>query len=449
MPERLSRVAIIGAGFSGALFAINLVRHDGPDALLIERSGGFGGVAYSTADPDHLLNVRAAGMSAFPDAPTHFSDWAAQRMPPATSTSFVPRAAYGAYLGELLDRTEAEAGGRLARLHGAAVAVHPDAGGVTIVLEDGRRERADAAVLAFGNLPPHTPPGFDPERLGERYVGNPWDRRVAADLSSDDTVLLVGTGLTMVDVALTLDRAGFEGSIVAMSRRGLIPRAHGDSAPGRPAERPRAAAIGLLRMVRERADAIGWRGAVDELRPITQDLWRAASATDRARFLRHLRPWWDVHRHRLAPQVAARIDTMRAEGRLTVRAGTPLGCDIDGDGAVVTWRPRGGSSAERLGVRRVVNCTGPAGDAARADDPLLRRLLDDGLARPDAFRLGLDVDAGSRLIGVDGCAQPRLYALGPVTRGAHWEITAVPDIRTQVWHLARRLSNAHWVGDGL
>lgn len=443
MPERLSRVAIVGAGFSGTLLAVNLVRHDGPDALLIERGDSFGrGVAYSTGNDDHLLNVRAANMSALPDAPTHFADWLASREPAATPATFVPRATYGAYLDELLADTGRTAGSRLLQRRGQVVAARPDTYGVTLVFADGQRERADALVLATGNLPPHPPAGLDLDRLGDRYVGDPWRPDIADGLGARDTVLLLGTGLTMVDVALTLDGAGFRGRIVALSRRGLLPRAHGEGAAGKLGERPQAKAVALLGRVRRRADEIGWRAAVDELRPYTQDLWRAASAADRARFLRHLRPWWDVHRHRLAPQVADRLETMRAAGRLDVRAGTPVASDESG----LDYRPRGTTARARIDAARIVNCTGPAGDATRSADPLLRQLLADGLARPDAFRLGLDVDAHSRLIGADGLPQPRLHALGPVTRGAHWEITAVPDIRVQAWHLARRLSNAHWVG---
>jgi uncharacterized NAD(P)/FAD-binding protein YdhS len=447
MPERLSRVAIVGAGFSGTLLAVNLVRHDGPDTLLIERGERFGrGVAYATGNPDHLLNVRAANMSALPDAPAHFAEWLAARNPAAGPATFVPRATYGAYLDDLLAWTRRYAGTRLSERRADVISVRPDLYNVAIGFADGCQERADVVVLATGNLPPHTPPGLDPAPLGDRYLADPWRLDLAAGLRASDTMLLLGTGLTMVDMALTLDGTGFAGPIVALSRRGLVPRAHGDGPPGKLAERPPARLVPLLRAVRRRAEAIGWRGAVDELRPHTQDLWRAASPADRARFLRHLRPWWDVHRHRLAPEIAGRIDAMRASGRLVVRAGTLMGCDATG----VRFRPRGSHTVERIDVARVVNCTGPAGDAARSTDPLLRQLLADGLARPDAFRLGLDVDADSRLIGADGRPQARLYALGPLTRGAYWEITAVPDIRVQAWHLARRFSNAHWVsGEGL
>lgn len=442
MPGRLSRVAIIGAGFSGSLFAINLVRHDGPEALLIER-GEFGrGVAYSTGNADHLLNVRAANMSALPDRPAHFADWLAAHDRTATPGDFVPRGTYGAYLSELLAATADQAGPRLTTRRASVVDIRPDGDGVRIGLADGSHEHADAAVLTTGNLPPHPPPGIDPDILGDGYYGDPWNPEVTRALDDRDTMLLLGTGLTMVDVLLALDGAGFRGRVVALSRRGLLPRAHAASSPAKLADVPPSTGTALLRSVRARAGTIGWRSAIDELRPHTQELWRRATHADRARFLRHLRPWWDVHRHRLAPEVAARLDTLRENGRLEVVAGTVVASEPD----AIHWRPRGGDTVERLPVSRVINCTGPAGDAARSRDPLLRQLLADGLARPDAFGLGLNVDAESRLIGADGRPQPNLYALGPVTRGAHWEITAVPDIRSQVWNLARRFSNAHWVG---
>ncbi len=175
-------------------------------------------------------------------------------------------------------------------------------------------------------------------------------------------------------------------------------------------------------------------------------MWLSASDDQRDRFLRHLRPWWDVHRHRLAPAVAATIEAMIARGQLTIVGGKPSAYVPSGNGVAVTYRPRGADAETTLHVRRIVNCTGPQGDLARSREPVLRSLIESGHARPDPARLGLDVDAQSRLVGADGVAHPRLFGLGPMTRGAFWEIVAVPDIRTQVWTVARRLAQAHWVG---
>src|SRR5690606_32793202 len=175
-------------------------------------------------------------------------------------------------------------------------------------------------------------------------------------------------------------------------------------------------------------------------------MWANASEDERARFRRHLRPWWDVHRHRLAPEVADRLEAMQASGRLAVVAGKTLGFTPGARQVEVSWRPRGSDATERLRVRRIVNCTGPLGDLARITDPLLMSLRERGAIRPDAAHLGIGVNGVGQVIGSDGQPSERIYAIGPMTRGAFWEIVAVPDIRRQTWDVARRLSNAHWVG---
>ncbi|MDV3456564.1 FAD/NAD(P)-binding protein [Sphingomonas sp. HF-S4] len=443
----IEHVAIIGAGFSGTLQAINLLRHEGPRATLIERAPVAGtGLAYGAAHPSHLLNVRASNMSAFPDDPSHFVRWLEALGVPDAPAAFIPRVTYGEYLRELLEAALRDPSGRLTLLRDEVQDITLD-GGVKVALRN-RTLDADAAVLAVGNLPPHDPPGLDPERLSaERYKGDPWDAGVPENLSSTDTVLIIGTGLTMIDVVLLLDARGFKGRIVALSRRGLLPRSH---APGsdwqKIGERPATTASHLLRGVRDRGEAVGWRNAVDELRPFTQAMWGNASEAERGRFLRHLRPWWDVHRHRLAPEVYARLMAVIDRGQLEVIAGKTLGFEERPEGIEVGFRRRGSDRAETLRAQRIVNCTGPLGDLARTQEPLLQKLAARGLIRPDAAHLGIDVDNQGQTIAADGQPNAKLYALGPMTRGAFWEIVAVPDIRTQTWNVARRLSNAHWVG---
>lgn len=447
----IEHVAIVGAGFSGTLQAINLLRHGGPRATLIERAPVAGtGLAYGAAHPSHVLNVRAANMSAFPDDPGHFVRWLEARGVADAATAFIPRVTYGAYLREMLDAALRDHGDRLELVRGNVTAIAPRTPGtpMRLTLDDGRVIAADATVLAVGNLPPHDPPGLDPALLPPgRYWGDPWDPALPQGLVPDDAVLVIGTGLTMVDVVLMLEANGFTGPIVALSRRGLLPRAHAAAtAWERIAERPTTRASALLRFVRARGEAVGWRNAVDELRPFTQSLWGHAGRDERARFLRHLRPWWDVHRHRLAPEVAARLQAMVDRGRLRIVAGKTLDFTPDGRGVAVRWRPRGADAVETLHVQRIVNCTGPLGDLSRTTEPLLRRLVADGALRADAARIGIEVNNQAQTIAADGSVNADLYALGPMTRGAFWEIVAVPDIRTQTWALARRLSNAHWVG---
>jgi len=443
----IHHVAIIGGGFSGALQAINLLRHQGPRATLIERRDAAArGVAYSAAHPDHLLNVRANNMSALPQEPDHFERWLAHRHP-ALAGGFAPRLVYGDYLAELLDDARRAAPERLDLVQGEAVDVTRDGEGWRIVLGDGCMVAADAIILAPGNLPPHIPGGIDPGALPMgSFAAEPWSGDIADGLIDTDQVLVIGTGLTMIDIALLLDARGFSGRIIAVSRRGLSPRAHAPVKPSALDERPLPEAIALLRHARARSNDVGWRAAVDELRPYTEGLWAAADIDQRRRFLRHLRAWWDVHRHRIAPQVAAKIDAMRAEGRLEIVAGKLIGADPEEKGSRVRYRPRGQDDLVELSVRRIFNATGPQGDLLRTEEPLLRKLLARGLIRPDPLRIGIDVTRQSEVIGADGGLFPNLLALGPMTRGTFWEIVAVPDIRRQTWAVARRLSNAHWVG---
>lgn len=443
---KVDHVAIVGGGFSGVLLAINLLRHDTVRVTLVERQRDrLGrGLAYSAPHLDHVLNVRAANMSALPDAPAHFVDWL-QAEGAGQEASFATRRGYGAYLCTLLDAARAYAGERFTVLEDEAVDLTTGEHGAALTLRSGARVDADIAVLAPGNLPPHDLPAFA-GLAHPAYVNDPWSTDIAAGLAPQACVLLLGNGLTAVDCALSFENAGFAGKIIAVSRRGLAPHAHAPAQEfARRSARPTGPVSALVHDVRARARAIGWRNAVDELRPFTQDMWRAATPAERRRFLCHLRPYWDVHRHRIAPEVAARLDRLRANGRLTGRAAKVISAAPAGEGLIVTLRPRGADTDEVLRVARVINCTGPLGDLRRAADPLLKNLFARGDIRPDPLAIGIDVDRQCRAIASDGNAQDRLYVVGPMTRGAHWEIVAVPDIRQQVWSLARQITNAHWV----
>lgn len=434
-------VAIVGGGFSGAMLAVQLLRR-GARVTLVERGGSPGrGLAYGAADPIHLLNVRAGNMSAYPDDPGHLARWLDARGLADAASRFAPRRLFGDYVEEQLAEAVTAAPGRFAHVRAAAEDLEQREAGIVLRTDAGERIEADAAVLALGNLPPPAPPGLDPARLPDgSYWGDPWAPGATAGLDNG-SVLLVGTGLTMVDLALLLDARGFAGRIVALSRRGLIPRPHRDEPPpaDRRTEPPRAIDSNLVREVRARAAAIGWRHAVDELRPFSQGLWRGATAAQRRRFIRHLRPRWDVHRHRIAPQVAAGIQALIDDGRLEVAAGKLVSTEAADGGVRVRWRPRGSDELHEAVFARIINCTGPEGDLPRSSEPLLRRLLERGRIRPGPIGLGLDADAQGRVLAANGTPDPRLYAVGPLTRGLYWEIVAVPDIRGQVADLAATL----------
>jgi len=432
-------VAVIGAGFSGVLTAVHLLRApDGPRVLLIERGPRFGrGAAYSSANAGHLLNVRGANMSALPDAPGHFLEWLGVNQAEGERV-FVTRDRYGAYLQSLLREAAGAAAGRLAFEHDDAVDVARTSGGWSVGLAMGRRVKVDAVVLAIGNLAPPAPEGVSEDVMkSDRWVADPW-AWIETKAAATGDVLLIGSGLTAVDVALSIGESEPNAQILALSRHGLAPRAHAPiHAVAARREPPSGSVRKVLRQIRNEARE-DWRAAIDSLRPHIQELWRSWSVTERQRFLRHARPWWEVSRHRLAPEVAADLDRLTAAGLFAVAGGRLVSLTLAPGGLEAVWRPRGGSALQRRRVGMAINCAGPLSDVERARDPLIAGLIRAGLARSDACRLGLDVDLASRLIGADGTVEG-LYAVGPLTRGQVYEMTSVPDIRIQAADVARTL----------
>jgi uncharacterized NAD(P)/FAD-binding protein YdhS len=250
----------------------------------------------------------------------------------------------------------------------------------------------------------------------------------------------------MVDVTISLLDQGHRGQIIALSRRGLLPRRH-TAVPAPATEHaPFPTAVNALaRFIRQQTrhatDQGGsWQPIIDELRPFTVDVWQTMPLRDRARFLRHLRPWWDVHRHRMAAQVADRIEAAGAGGQLTIVSGRVRDYDLRPQMVRIHYRPRGQQSEATVDVVRVINCAGPGADYDRIADPLIRSLLQHGVVRPDPLRLGLDVTGNCALLHKDGAISRRLFAVGPVTKGTFWEMTAVPDIRRQTEKLAEYLA---------
>jgi len=391
------------------------------------------GVAYSTTEGVHLLNVPAERMSAISGEPSHFAD--RYEAEGGSRLGFAERRFFANYLGTVLD--EAVASGRTELVEATAVSSSRNGSGWHIRFDDGSSVAAEALVLAIGNQEPDLLAPF--AHAGPHFIDNPWglDARAAVkDLaSSGGAVLMVGTGLTMVDLALSLDAAGHKGTIVALSRRGLAPRAHADTTPA-PVERdeiPMGSVLGLLRWLRRRSAQVGWRAAIDSLRPHSHALWQSLDLDQQVRFLRHARPWWDVHRHRIAPEVGSTIAGLVADGRLEIVAGKLISARPTSDGLEVQFRRRRSPKSEARTFFYAFNCTGPLHSISRTKNPLVRSLLDAGVVRPDRLGIGLEVDEASR-------AGERTWALGPLSKGRYWEIIAVPDIREQAAAVAEDIA---------
>jgi uncharacterized NAD(P)/FAD-binding protein YdhS len=444
-------VAVIGAGASGTLAATYLLRAAAAARtplriVLIDRWGQHGlGRAYATQNPAHLLNSPVDRMSAVAGDPGHLARWAAANG--IRHDGFLSRVAFGRYLRELLADAERTAAptATVARITSDVVGLTYSGSGRPLRLDLAAQGHldADAAVLATGNASPATP---FPVPASPRYIRDPWIPGILDGVADGSPVVILGTGLTMLDVAISLTGTHPRTVVHAVSRHALVPREH-QAPPGRAVQPPAvgvpdlspADLTGLIRYVRVAAAQApdGWQAVVDALRPHIPGLWQRLSLPDKRLFLRHVARYWEVHRHRVPPATARRIDQLRSAGRLSVQRGRIVAVAEKPAGLCV--RIEHGGQVTEIAAGWLINATGPAADVTATTDPLLRGLLDSGLARPDPLRLGIEADASGALLNASGTPSDIIFALGPPLRGQLYETTAIPEIRDQAAALADRL----------
>ena len=458
-------VVIIGGGFSGTVLAVQLLRRS-PDlyvSVIDPRERPARGLAYGTEYDCHLLNVCSADMSAFSDQPEHFWNWAEKNWAkgkwakaagknadvllsqPVHSGSFFPRAFYGDYLASLLDELTPAQKSRLQWIRDEAVAVQREKDGFAALRKNGGSLSADVVVFATGNFPPGNL-GIPTLADSRRYVQQAWSKNALTDLSAEDEILLVGSGLTSVDMAIALHAKNFGGKIHVLSRHGLLPHCH-NRQPAWPRfwdEHSPRTIRGLLQLIREHVDVAtksgaSWHAVMDSLRPLIQQIWRSLPAKEHRRFLRHARALWEIHRHRIAPEISAIFRGMIASGQIQLHAGRLTHYSEDENSAQVIFRPRSSNDEKILRVARIINCSGPELNFRKIESALLQDLFAQGLIRQDSLGLGLDVDCNGALLDASGSASHRLFALGPARKGSLWETTAVPDLRCQATDLADHL----------
>ena len=439
------QVVIVGGGFSGAAVAWHLARAGTReiDITVVEPRSRLGaGLAYGTDDPSHRINVPSTKMSLDPADPGHFVRWVEAREavrddPDAAAPGgqlFPRRSVFGAYVGDQLDPLLAA--GVVAHVRDRVVDVTPAGRRFAVALEGGATLIADFLVLAVGHTEPQAPAGFA-EALEHhpRFIANPWAPQAFAPLRPDDRVLVVGTGLTMADVVASLDAAGHRGPITAISRRGLTSRGH--SPAGSPlgdfSSAPARTSRALLRRIRKTLDEAAtagrpWQHVIDAVREQGTAIWAALPHEERRRLLRHLRPFWDSHRFRVAPQVAATIAHRRRAGTLAIRAALTRDVVRDGDTIHIDLQDRWSGARTRLTVDAVILATGPA--AGRLFDrlPVLRSLHRLGAIRPDALRLGIETDRHGRAVGASGETDPRILVAGPLARATFGELMGLPEV---------------------
>jgi len=458
------RIAVVGGGFAGAAFALHLIRANGARPIALDVYEPLpllgAGLAYSSEDPAHRINVAAARMAVFSEDPTHFDRWFRETGEAAADPdalledgrAYPRRAAFGRYMDQLLRHAaRAFPNVRFRHLRTKVTDVVPRGDAYRLRTAAGDEIVSDLIVLSPGHPPPPSARWATADAArAPRFIGNPWVPDALAVVRPDDEVLIVGTGLTMADVVSSLRARGHVGAITALSRRGLTPRPR-TILPVEPFgtfhQPPTQSAADLLRRVRAGVRAAAkegkpWECVVDALRQQGTAIWQGLSPASRRLFLRHLRAWWDVHRYQIAPQIDRVLQDDQRSGRLKVVKADILAIRRFEGSFHVSLRPRGKAAhpeVERF-FDAVVNCTGPDHGTVVQSNPVLQSMSEGGLLRADPHGLGIDVDSLARAIGRDGTPTRNVFVAGPLARGYFGELMGLPQVSLQPERLAITVS---------
>ena len=457
---RNADVLIIGGGLSGTMLAVQLLRLPGRrQILVIEARAELGrGEAYSAVELGHTLNGNAARMSVDPDNPDDLTQWltehiaaggwpesAEQAVP--ISELFPPRGLFGVYAQQRLAEAKARSASTVEHVRAEVIDVQVDADSTLLTLDNGQRLRGNFAVLATGMFPAARTPQTHSSGVNAAAV-DPWDVATMRRLDPRSTVLIIGSGLTMVDAVVSLEQAGHRGPIEIFSRHGLLPHvrrqppAWDDFLAADPALRsPRQ----LLRELRRQcsiaqAQGIDWQAPLDTVRAHIGRLWSQASEREKRQFVRHVRPWWESHHHRSPPLSAQLVARLHEEGRLRIRAASFKRLVPTQGGVTIAVRQRGEQTLTQVTGAALINSSGIEYDWRRVARPLPQQLLKRGLIQPGPLALGIAADASGAVLDAQGQVSARLFAMGPPLRGMWWESTAVTDVALQAKALASKLA---------
>jgi len=437
-------VAIIGGGVSGALTCAHLLnqRKIPLQIVLIEPRPEAGiGLAYCTKFDGHLLNVTAGGMSAFPDDPEHFVNYAKLHYPQATKKDFLPRMFFGEYIkhiyAEALDKSQDFH--KIVRIDEKVADLESNKEGFKIELSNGQNVEAAMVMLALGNLSGRAPRWLDKLSFDDNnYIHNVWDVQRVASIQPTENLLIVGSGLTAIDQLVYLASRGHKGKITCVSKHGFFPQAHFQEPVIGTAQDslPPANVLKALRELRTRAKSKDWRLVVDGVRSESQVWWQSLDQKEQRRFLRHVQTYWDIHRHRMAYSISEIVKELETKGQLQLIAGRVESMAKSNGAISVVVKARGSDTELRLEADRVLNCTGPQASVKTIDCPLLEKLYDRKLVISHPAGGGISCDSAGRVIGEKGAPRENLFAIGPMLKAQLFESVAVPEIKTQAKNTA-------------
>jgi len=448
------RIAIIGAGLSGTLLAINLLRKSGNKSVeiqLIDRKPADNmGPAYSTNE-DYLLNVPVKIMGAYSHDPAHFMKWILNNKMTVAEGDFVPRKWFRQYIHSMLDHVLENLNDDIIfkRVRGEVVDMDIDHSCARLLFRDGNEIHSDVVILARGNSQPKNP---DIKNYSffhdQRYIRNPWKPDIFKDLDNKDDILFIGSGQTMADLSIGLYKRGHEGKFITISRHGLLPLAHKKNIHPYPSFFEELCEqnelIPIFQIVRKHMNIAmeqdyDIRSVIDALRPYTTQIWMKLTPDDKRRFLRHVFRYWEIIRSRIPPESGQIMNEMQSIGQLHVLSGKIIDFNTDYDHITMSYRTRTSHIEKAVSCNVVVNCIGPNLDYTKIDEPLIQNLIRKKLIQCDPARLGINALPDGSIIQEDGTTSDTLYTLGPTLKGIVWESIATPEIRVQAENLAEKI----------
>jgi uncharacterized NAD(P)/FAD-binding protein YdhS len=444
-----SKVIIIGGGLSGSLLAMQLARSPGgSEVVLIEKNPEFlgRGVAYQYDFTHQPLNVVAGGMSLFPDKPMDFVRWLEANhfrynhlIDQVSPEAFIPRKIFGDYVLENLEKIQQEVSERLQIRIDEAISIMDFGKRKTVVFASGNALHADHVILALGNFPPadlfatHNPVQNDP-----RYFASPWSDRVYSDIKGDEDILLVGSGLTAVDIVLGLIVRKFRGKVTMLSRRGVFPLPHdlthqAISITVPENYSPRKMLLWVRYLMRKNPE-VPWSVIIDGLRPYTQKIWLQWIVSDKQYFLKKIRPYWEIARHRIPSASSERLNNMMEKGQLVLKKGTIEEASVSSNGIEILYRSESGLNSQVF--QKVINCTGPESNYRKVRFPIIVDLTARGKVKIDELGLGIKCTPEGSIINDQGEVEQGIWCIGPMRKAVLWETTALRELREQSSALA-------------
>jgi uncharacterized NAD(P)/FAD-binding protein YdhS len=432
-------IAIIGGGISGTLTVLQIIKQSQNPITIFwfDTQNKFGkGYAYNTFDESHLLNVRANNMSVFPDEPNHFIEWLKQFHKQYTSKDFVPRKLFGEYVlqtFELLQNSNS-----IVKLHLITEEVksirktNPD-----FEIKTHQHYQVQKVILAFGNFLPAHPRTISKEYISSKnYFQNAFNVQLTSQIQSCDNITIIGSGLTMIDMIVSLSHFNYKGKINVISPHAYIPQAHQENPL--PSVTPfieKNKTYSLLEVLslvnkqlkKAKKENLSLHSVVDSMRPFLQNLWLNFSVEEKKQFLRHLRHKWGVARHRAPAQSMAIFNELKSTGQLQLIKGRISNIKSLDSGFEIHY-----SNKQILHTQLIINCTGPESDYSQLKSPLIEYLVQNQIISPDPIKYGINAQK-------DGQISYNLYTIGPPLKGILWESVAVPEIRVQAQELAAKI----------